>query len=66
MGRPRGWHLPEKHLEVDGGRWAGALACTSFHCAQLQIDRGSGLYFYLPKLQSHLEARLWNDIFVRA
>ena len=68
--RPRGWHLPEKHLTVDGRadlRLACSTSpCTSFHCAQRQLDRGSGPYFYLPKMESHLEARLWNDVFVRA
>ncbi len=67
--RPRGWHLPEKHLEVDGDPVAGGIvdfALYLLHCGQLQLDRGSGPYFYLPKLESHLEARLWNDVFVRA
>ncbi|HEX2772710.1 MAG TPA: malate synthase A, partial [Micromonosporaceae bacterium] len=64
--RPRGWHLPEKHILVDGERTAGALVDFGlyfFHCAKTQLDRGSGPYFYLPKLESHLEARLWNDVF---
>jgi malate synthase len=64
--RPRGWHLPEKHILVDGERAAGALVDFGlyfFHCAKAQLDRGSGPYFYLPKLESHLEARLWNDVF---
>jgi malate synthase len=64
--RPRGWHLPEKHILVDGERTAGALVDFGlyfFHCARAQLDRGSGPYFYLPKLESHLEARLWNDVF---
>ena len=67
--RPRGWHLPEKHLLVDGAPISGALvdfALYFFHCAQRQIDAGKGPYFYLPKMESHLEARLWNDVFVRA
>ncbi|MDP9443188.1 MAG: malate synthase A [Actinomycetota bacterium] len=67
--RPRGWHLPEKHLLVDGERMSGSLVDFGlylFHCAQLQLDRGAGPYFYLPKLESHLEARLWNDVFVHA
>ncbi|HEY8829368.1 MAG TPA: malate synthase A [Candidatus Limnocylindria bacterium] len=67
--RPRGWHLVEKHLLVDGASLAGALmdfGLYFFHNAKLLIDRGSGPYFYLPKLESHREARLWNDIFVRA
>jgi malate synthase len=64
--RPRGWHLPEKHILVDGERMSGSLVDFGlyfFHCAQRQLDRGSGPYFYLPKLESHLEARLWNDVF---
>jgi len=67
--RPRGWHLTEKHLEVDGERISGSLfdfGLYFFHCAQRQIDAGRGPYFYLPKMESHLEARLWNDVFVRA
>ena len=67
--RPRGWHLPEKHIIVDGAPMSGALVDFGlyfFHCAQRQIDAGKGPYFYLPKLESHLEARLWNDVFIRA
>lgn len=67
--RPRGWHLPEKHLTVDGEPMAGALVDFGlyfFHCAQRQRDAGLGPYFYLPKLESHLEARLWNDVFTVA
>ena len=67
--RPRGWHLTEKHLLVDGERMAGGLVDFGlylFHNARTQLDRGSGPYFYLPKLESHLEARLWNDVFVAA
>ncbi len=67
--RPRGWHLPEKHITVDGVPVSGALvdfALYFFHCAQRQIDAGKGPYFYLPKMESHREARLWNDVFVRA
>ena len=67
--RPRGWHLEEKHILVDGQRMAGALVDFGlyfFHCAQRQLDAGKGPYFYLPKMESHLEARLWNDVFVRA
>lgn len=67
--RPRGWHLNEKHVLVDGERVSGGLldfALYFFHCAQRQIDKGRGPYFYLPKMQSHLEARLWNDVFVLA
>jgi malate synthase len=64
--RPRGWHLPEKHVLVDGERVSGSLfdfALYFFHCAQRQIDKGKGPYFYLAKMESHLEARLWNDAF---
>ncbi|HEY1460786.1 MAG TPA: malate synthase A [Casimicrobiaceae bacterium] len=67
--RPRGWHLPEKHVLVDGGAISGGIfdfALYFFHNAKELIARGSGPYFYLPKLESHLEARLWNDIFVAA
>jgi malate synthase len=67
--RPRGWHLPEKHVLVDGAPMSGALldfGLYFFHCARRQLARGSGPYFYLPKIESHLEARLWNDVFVRA
>ena len=64
--RPRGWHLPEKHIEVDGQKPAGGLVDFALYlvaCGQPQIDRGQGPYFYLPKLESHLEARLWNNAF---
>jgi malate synthase len=64
--RPRGWHLPERHLQIDGEPIAGALmdfGLYFFHCAQRLVDGGSGPYFYLPKLESHLEARLWNEVF---
>ena len=67
--RPRGWHLTEKHILVDGERMSGSLVDFGlylFHCARLQLDRGAGPYFYLPKLESHLEARLWNDVFLLA
>jgi malate synthase len=67
--RPRGWHLPEKHILVDGEPMSGSLVDFGlylFHCAQRQLDAGKGPYFYLPKMESHLEARLWNDVFVRA
>jgi malate synthase len=67
--RPRGWHLPEKHILVDGERTSGSLTDFGlyfFHCAQRQLDNGLGPYFYLPKMESHLEARLWNDVFVHA
>lgn len=67
--RPRGWHLPEKHLLVDGEVTSGSLVDFALYLAasgQLQLDRGQGPYFYLPKMESHLEARLWNDAFVLA
>jgi malate synthase len=65
--RPRGWHLEEKHVLIDGKRVSGGIfdfALFMFHNAKEQIARGYGPFFYLPKLESHLEARLWNDIFV--
>ncbi|MEY2896965.1 MAG: malate synthase [Pseudomonadota bacterium] len=65
--RPRGWHLDEKHVLVDGQRVSGGIfdfALFMFHNARELIARGSGPYFYLPKMESHLEARLWNEIFV--
>src|SRR5436190_3370579 len=64
--RPRGWHLDEKHVLVDGRRVSGSLfdfALYFFHCARRQLDKGKGPYFYLAKMESHLEARLWNDAF---
>ena len=64
--RPRGWHLVEKHLLVDGEPVAGGLfdfGLYFFHNAKELIARGSGPYFYLPKMESHLEARIWNDVF---
>ncbi len=67
--RPRGWHLPERHLLVDGEPVSGSLfdfGLYMFHSARRALERGSGPYFYLPKLESHLEARLWNDVFVFA
>jgi malate synthase len=67
--RPRGWHLPEKHLRIDGRPLSGAIVDFGlylFHCGRLQLQAGRGPYFYLPKLESHLEARLWNDVFVTA
>ncbi|MGC4945750.1 malate synthase A [Streptomyces sp. DT224] len=67
--RPRGWHLDERHLQLDGTPVPGALVDFGlyfFHNAQRLIDLGKGPYFYLPKTESHLEARLWNDIFVFA
>jgi malate synthase len=65
--RPRGWHLDEKHVLVDGQRVHGGIfdfALFMFHNAGEQIARGAGPFFYLPKMESHLEARLWNDVFV--
>ncbi|HEY3685654.1 MAG TPA: malate synthase A [Streptosporangiaceae bacterium] len=67
--RPRGWHLDEKHMLVNGMRTSGSLfdfGLYFFHCARRQLAAGSGPYFYLPKMESHLEARLWNDVFTRA
>ncbi|HZD90660.1 MAG TPA: malate synthase A [Pseudolabrys sp.] len=67
--RPRGWHLPEAHLTVGGRPIAGALfdfGLYVFHNAQAQLARGTAPYFYLPKLESHQEARLWNDVFLFA
>jgi malate synthase len=67
--RPRGWHLVEKHVFVDGEPVSASLfdfALYFFHNAKELVARGSGPYFYLPKMESHLEARLWNDVFVRA
>jgi len=64
--RPRGWHLPEKHILVDGRPTSGGLVDFALYltaCGQRQLDRGQGPYFYLPKMESHLEARLWNDAF---
>ncbi|AAF12480.1 malate synthase A [Deinococcus radiodurans] len=64
--RPRGWHLPEKHVQVDGETLYGAFfdfGLFFFHNAKEQLARGKGPYFYLPKMESHLEARLWNDVF---
>ena len=67
--RPRGWHLDEKHVRVDGRPVSGSLldfGLYFFHNARRLMGRGSGPYFYLPKMESHLEARLWNDVFVLA
>jgi malate synthase len=67
--RPRGWHLPEKHILVDGAPIPGALldfGLYFFHNAKTLLAKGSGPYFYLPKLESYLEARLWNEVFNRA
>ncbi|HLT56787.1 MAG TPA: malate synthase A, partial [Bacillota bacterium] len=67
--RPRGWHLEEKHIQVAGRPMSGSLVDFGlyfFHNAKELIKRGTGPYFYLPKLENHLEARLWNDVFVFA
>jgi malate synthase len=67
--RPRGWHLDEKHILVDGRSASGSLTDFALYMAasaQKQIDKGKGPYFYLPKMESHLEARLWNDAFTIA
>ncbi len=67
--RPRGWHLVERHMRVDGEPVAGALfdfGLFLFHCAHKLVAQGSGPYFYLPKLESHLEARLWDEVFTEA
>src|ERR1700733_12647403 len=64
--RPRGWHLDEKHILIDGRRASGSLTDFALYmaaCAQRQLDKGKGPYFYLPKVESHLEARLWNEAF---
>ena len=69
MVRPRGWHLSENHISVDGDKVAGAFVDFGlyfFHNAQAMLDRGTGPYFYLPKTESHLEARLWNEVFLFA
>jgi malate synthase len=69
MVRPRGWHLDEKHFVVDGQPIPGGLfdfGLYCFHNAKELLERGSGPYFYLPKMESHLEARLWNDVFTFA
>ncbi|KOU23410.1 malate synthase [Streptomyces sp. WM6372] len=69
MVRPRGWHLLEEHLEIDGRPLSASLVDFGlyfFHCARRQIDAGYGPYFYLPKLENRYEARLWNDVFVYA
>ena len=67
--RPRGWHLDESHLMIDGEACSGSLfdfGLYVFHNAKTQLAKGTAPYFYLPKLESHLEARLWNDVFVAA
>ena len=69
MVRPRGWHLDERNFQVDGAPIPGGLfdfGLYFFHNATTALERGTGPYFYLPKLESHLEARLWNDVFVFA
>ena len=66
LARPRGWHLLERHLEVDGKPVSASLfdfGLYFFHNARALLEKGSGPYFYLPKMESHLEARLWNDVF---
>ncbi|MEC5200604.1 malate synthase [Arthrobacter sp. PL16] len=67
--RPRGWHLPEKHVLIQDVAVAGGLldfALYFFHNARTLVQQGRGPYFYLPKIENHLEARLWNDIFIQA
>lgn len=67
--RPRGWHLPEKHVFIDGQQVSGSLfdfGLYLFHNAKALLAHGTGPYFYLPKMENHLEARLWNDVFVLA
>jgi malate synthase len=69
MVRPRGWHLPERHVVVDGQPMSGSLVDFGlyfFHNAKATLAQGSGPYFYLPKMESQLEARLWNDVFALA
>jgi malate synthase len=69
MVRPRGWHLPEKHVRLGGRPISASLfdfGLYFFHNARALLARGTGPYFYLPKMQSHREARLWNEVFVRA
>ena len=66
IARARGWHLEEKHFTVDGEPISGSLfdfGLYFFHNAHELVKRGAGPYFYLPKMESHLEARLWNDVF---
>nr|WP_309098876.1 malate synthase A [Fredinandcohnia onubensis] len=67
--RPRGWHLEEKHIQLDGNRISASLldfGLYFYHNAKYLIENGSGPYYYLPKMESHLEARLWNDVFINA
>src|SRR3954470_3706046 len=69
MPRPRGWHLPEKHFLVDDAPVSGSLfdfGMFFFHNAKRLLDKGTRPYFYLPKMESHLEARLWNDVFTHS
>ena len=69
MVRPRGWHLPERHVTVDGREMSGSLfdfGLYVFHCAKMQMAQAATVAFYLPKLENHLEARLWNDVFSHA
>ncbi len=69
MVRPRGWHLPERHVTVDGREMSGALfdfGLYVFHCARTQMAKGATPAFYLPKLESRLEARLWNEVLSHA
>jgi malate synthase len=69
LARPRGWHMEEKHVLLDGQRISASLfdwGLYFFHNARALLARGSGPYFYLPKMESHLEARLWNEVFVHA
>src|SRR3989475_10687104 len=66
---PRGWHLPERHIRIDRESASASLVDFGlffFHNAKELVTRGTGPYFYLPKMESHLEARLWNDIFAFA
>jgi len=67
--RPRGWHLNERHVHVDGREMSGSLfdfGLYAFHCARVQMELGSTPAFYLPKIESRLEARLWDDVFSHA
>ena len=69
MVRPRGWHLPERHVAIDGEDMSGSLfdfGLYVFHCAKTQMAQGATPAFYLPKLESRLEARLWNEVFSHA
>jgi malate synthase len=69
MVRPRGWHLPERHVTVDGREMSGSLfdfGLYVFHCAKAQMAQGATVAFYLPKLENHLEARLWDEVFSHA